>query len=148
MNDSAAGLILLIARRFALALVGLSMCAAAAMSASAFAAAAPPPASAAVVRSPAAGQGASAVQSSLGLDGATRRLIQRGLNNEGFDAGVADGLFGPRTRAVIRRWQEARGFPATGYLDGGQLDLLRVAAVPSGAMGLVGPGVTARDRRP
>ena len=60
---------------------------------------------------------AAAVEEALGLDRPTRRLIQQGLRNEGFDPGAPDGLFGPRTRAAIRRWQEARGVPPTGYLD-------------------------------
>ena len=98
---------------------------------SAAAVSAPPPVPASAAGSAAAWQEASAVESSLGLGWPARRLIQQGLNNEGFDAGAPDGLFGPRTRAAIRRWQEARGLPATGYLDGGQAELLRAAAVPS-----------------
>ena len=134
LDDNAAGLILLIARRLALDLVFSFMCAGAVLSASAVAAAvvaATPPASAAVVASAAAGQDASAVEASLGLDRPARRLIQRGLNNEGFDAGAPDGLFGPRTRVAIRRRQEARGLPATGYLDSWQAELLRAAAMPA-----------------
>ena len=46
-----------------------------------------------------------------------RRLIQQELRNEGFNPGAPDGLFGPRTRAAVRRWQEAQGRPPTGYLD-------------------------------
>ena len=68
----------------------------------------------------AAGQDAQAVEAGLGLDRPTRRLIQRGLTNEGFDPGALDGLFGPRTRAAIRRWQDARPRPPTGYLDSEQ----------------------------
>ena len=66
----------------------------------------------------AAAQEPSALEASLDLDRPTRRLIQQGLRNEGFDPGAPDGLFGPRTRGAIRRWQEARGEPATGYLHG------------------------------
>ena len=68
MDDSAARLILSIARRPALALVSSLMCAVAVISAGAVAVAAPPLASAAVVASAAAGQDASAVESSLGFD--------------------------------------------------------------------------------
>ena len=71
-----------------------------------------------------------AVEAALSLDRPTRRLIQRGLSNEGFDAGAPDGLFGPRTRAAIRAWQAVRDEPQTGYLDGEQLAALRAAAVP------------------
>ena len=38
-----------------------------------------------------------AVEASLGLDQSARRLIQRGLRNEGCDPEAADGRFGPRT---------------------------------------------------
>ena len=70
------------------------------------------------------------VEAGLGLDRPTRRLIQQGLRNEGFDPGAADGLFGPRTRGALRRWQEAREMPATGYLDSAQAERLRAAGAP------------------
>ena len=70
------------------------------------------------------------VEASLGLDRPTRRLIQQGLRNEGFDPGAPDGLFGPRTRTAIRRWQEARGVRPTGYLGSAEVELLRAAALP------------------
>ena len=76
-------------------------------------------------------QDAAAVEAALGLDRPTRRLIQQGLGNEGFDPGTPDGLFGPRTRDAIRRWQAARGLPATGHVDSEQAGLLRAVAVPS-----------------
>ena len=77
-----------------------------------------------------AAQDPAAVEAALSLDRPTRRLIQRGLSNEGFAPGAPDGLFGPRTRAAIRAWQAARDEPQTGYLDGDQLAALRAAAVP------------------
>ena len=77
-----------------------------------------------------AAQDPPAVEASLGLARPTRRLIQQGLQNEGFDPGAPDGLFGPRTRAAIRGWQEARGVPPTGYLDSAEADLLRAAGAP------------------
>ena len=57
------------------------------------------------------------VESSLGLDRKTRRMIQRGLVSLGFSPGPADGAFGPRTRAAIRRYQGETEFEATGYLS-------------------------------
>lgn len=72
--------------------------------------------------------GSPAVETELGLNRRTRRLIQRGLLAEGFDPGPADGLFGPRTRAALRAWQSARGAAATGYLNGGSAAALRAAA--------------------
>lgn len=72
----------------------------------------------------------SAVEASLALDRATRRLIQQGLRNEGFDPGTPDGLFGPRTRAAIRGWQQSRGASPTGYLNSAEVELLRAAPAP------------------
>ena len=68
------------------------------------------------------------VEEGLGLDRAARRQIQQGLQAGGFDPGGADGLFGPRTRAAIRRWQQSRGGRATGYLDDAAVAALRSAA--------------------
>ena len=74
-----------------------------------------------------------AVETELGLERPMRRLIQQGLRAEGFDAGVPDGLFGPVTRAAIRRWQASRGAPTSGYLDGTQAEALRAAGAPQPA---------------
>ena len=79
------------------------------------------------------------VEASLGLDRPTRRLIQQGLRNDGFDPGVPDGLFGPRTRVAIRRWQEARGEPGSGYLNGAEAQLLRAAGSPAAVAQTAGP---------
>ena len=57
---------------------------------------------------------------------------QRGLSLLGFDAGPADGIFGPRTRAAIRDWQDAKGLDATGYLTMGQADALAAVALEAG----------------
>ena len=65
------------------------------------------------------------VEEGLNLDLAARRQIQQGLTVGGFDPGGADGLFGPRTRAAIRRWQSSRGARSTGYLDGASAEALR-----------------------
>ena len=53
-----------------------------------------------------------------------RAGVQSGLAALGFDAGPADGMFGPRTRTAIREWQEAKGFEATGFLTRDQADAL------------------------
>ena len=45
-----------------------------------------------------------------------RLQVQMGLAALGFDTGPVDGLFGPRTRAAIWDWQDAKGLDATGYL--------------------------------
>ena len=77
-----------------------------------------------------AAQDSSADEASLALDRSTRRLIQQGLRNEGFDPGTPDGLFGPRTRAAIREWQQSRGASPTGYLNRAETECLRTAAAP------------------
>ena len=65
------------------------------------------------------------VEEGLGLDRAARRQVQEGLEAAGFDPGGADGMFGPRTRSAIRRWQTSRGARATGYLDAASVASLR-----------------------
>jgi len=52
----------------------------------------------------------------IGLDKAKRRDVQRRLTRLGFDAKV-NGRFDEPTRAVIARWQAARGYPNTGFLN-------------------------------
>ena len=52
----------------------------------------------------------------LGLDRSQRRDVQRRLTGLGFDI-KATGKFDEATRAVITRWQAARGYPKTGYLN-------------------------------
>ena len=43
------------------------------------------------------------------------QALQNALNARGFDAGTADGLFGPATRGALRRYQARQGVPADGY---------------------------------
>ena len=52
----------------------------------------------------------------IGLDKRKRRDVQRRLTGLGFDTKV-NGRFDKSTRAVITRWQAARGYPKTGFLD-------------------------------
>ncbi len=52
----------------------------------------------------------------IGLDKGQRRDVQRRLNGLGFDTKVT-GKFDEQTRAVITRWQAARGYPKSGYLN-------------------------------
>ncbi len=52
----------------------------------------------------------------IGLDKGQRRDVQRRLNGLGFDTKVT-GTFDQSTRAVITRWQAARGYPSSGFLN-------------------------------
>jgi hypothetical protein len=52
----------------------------------------------------------------LGLDRNQRRDVQRRLTSLGFDV-KASGKFDEATRTVITRWQAARGYPKSGYLN-------------------------------
>lgn len=52
----------------------------------------------------------------IGLDKGQRRDVQRRLNGLGFDTKVT-GAFNDDTRMVLKRWQAARGYPSTGFLN-------------------------------
>ena len=60
----------------------------------------------------------------LGRDKSQRRDVQRRLTALGFDVRV-NGKFDESTRAVITRWQAARGYPKSGYLSALQLKALQ-----------------------
>ena len=75
------------------------------------------------------------LEAGLGLDRATRRLVQRGLAAVGQAPGPVDGLFGgpgAQTREAIREWQKAKRLEATGYVTEEQaatlMELGRAAA--------------------
>ncbi|MES1149848.1 MAG: peptidoglycan-binding domain-containing protein, partial [Bradyrhizobium guangdongense] len=52
----------------------------------------------------------------IGLDKGQRRDVQRRLSGLGFDTKVT-GVFDGDTRNVIKRWQAARGYPVSGFLN-------------------------------
>ncbi|UVO40239.1 caspase family protein [Bradyrhizobium arachidis] len=52
----------------------------------------------------------------IGLDKGQRRDVQRRLTGLGFDTKVS-GVFNDQTRSVLKRWQAARGYPSTGFLN-------------------------------
>jgi hypothetical protein len=60
----------------------------------------------------------------LGLDKGQRRDVQRRLTGLGFDTKVS-GKFDEATRGVITRWQAARGYPKTGFVNAMQLKALQ-----------------------
>ena len=64
----------------------------------------------------------------IGLDKTKRRDVQRRLTRLGFDTKL-NGRFDEPTRAVITRWQAARGYPKTGFLDTPQHQALLTESV-------------------
>jgi peptidoglycan hydrolase-like protein with peptidoglycan-binding domain len=64
---------------------------------------------------------------------ANRRNVQKALHHRGYYHGPMDGIFGPRTRAAIRRFQDSIGATSTGYLtavEAGRLVSALNAATP------------------
>jgi peptidoglycan hydrolase-like protein with peptidoglycan-binding domain len=57
-----------------------------------------------------------ATEDQIGLDKRARRNVQRSLTGLGFGTRIS-GKFDESTRAAITRWQEARGYPRTGFLN-------------------------------
>jgi peptidoglycan hydrolase-like protein with peptidoglycan-binding domain len=49
-----------------------------------------------------------------GMASADVRNLQQALNNRGYSAGPADGVYGPRTREAVMAWQRANNMQATG----------------------------------
>jgi peptidoglycan hydrolase-like protein with peptidoglycan-binding domain len=82
----------------------------------------------------------------IGLDKRKRRDVQRRLTGLGFDTKV-NGRFDESTRAVITRWQAARGYPRTGFLNTLQHEALLTESV-SGAHASFGGSDKSDDDRP
>lgn len=77
----------------------------------------------------------------IGLDKGQRRDVQRRLNGLGFDTKVT-GAFNDETRMVLKRWQAARGYPSTGFLNKLQHKALLseiVASTPTASDGSAKP---------
>ena len=82
----------------------------------------------------------------IGLDRGKRRDVQRRLTGLGFDTKV-NGRFDGSTRAVIARWQAARGYPKTGFLNTLQHHALLTESV-SAAQASVSSSDKSDDDRP
>jgi peptidoglycan hydrolase-like protein with peptidoglycan-binding domain len=82
----------------------------------------------------------------IGLNKANRRDVQRRLTGLGFDT-RANGRFDASTRAVITRWQAARGYPGTGFLNTQQHQALLAESV-SAAQASVGGSDTSDNDLP
>lgn len=74
---------------------------------------------------------AKVTEEALGLPAMAKNLTEQRLAQMGLKPGKVDGVFTPETRRAIRRYQEARGLTATGYLD-----QTTVAQLLAGAIGL------------
>ena len=73
---------------------------------------------------PAGSLSAVQVEAALGLTRTQRIEIQRQLSKIGYDTGVADGLWGSRTRTAISGWQKANRRAQTGYVTAAQVNLI------------------------
>ena len=60
--------------------------------------------------------------------------VQRRLVELGYDAGVADGLMGPRTRAAIQALQRDRGLVQSGRIDAATLAALGLEEEPASTL--------------
>jgi peptidoglycan hydrolase-like protein with peptidoglycan-binding domain len=86
---------------------------------------------------PAGSLTAAQVEARLSLTRTQRTDIQRQLTKIGYDAGVADGLWGSRTRTAISAWQRANRKTQTVYVTAAEVKLIAsqagtVAQPPSG----------------
>ena len=81
----------------------------------------------------------------IGLDKRKRRDLQRRLTRLGFDT-RANGKFDAATRAVITRWQAARDYPQTGFLNAQQHQALLTESVVTANAGARGNDRRARRR--
>lgn len=59
------------------------------------------------------------------LTKAQKAELQTLLSRAGFDAGAADGVLGPRTRAAVLAYQARVGLPADGHISGRLLETLK-----------------------
>lgn len=64
------------------------------------------------------------IEAELKLTRTQRVTIQKQLAVLGYDGGVADGLWGAKTRAAIKAWQKANRKTQTGYVTAAQVKLI------------------------
>ena len=58
-----------------------------------------------------------AQERALGLNVITAQLVERKLASLRLEPGRVDGRFDGNTRRALRRYQQARGLPVTGYMN-------------------------------
>jgi len=73
-------------------------------------------------------QAAQETEDRIGLDKRKRRDVQRRLTKLGFDT-RANGRFDDSTRTAITRWQGARDYPKTGFLNTPQYQAMQAESV-------------------
>lgn len=64
------------------------------------------------------------IEAALKLTRTQRVEIQKQLTALGYEAGVADGLWGAKTRVAIKGWQKANKKTQTGYVTAAQVRLI------------------------
>ena len=52
----------------------------------------------------------------IGSSGTQVRTLQTKLNNWGYDAGTVDGIFGSKTQAAVKRFQQKNGLVVDGIV--------------------------------
>lgn len=52
----------------------------------------------------------------VGSEGDEVKALQRALLSRGINCGAADGIFGPKTEAAVRRYQEREGLAVDGIV--------------------------------
>ena len=69
------------------------------------------------------------------LAGGMTRTVQEALAEKGFDPGPVDGMWGPKTKAALMKFQESAGLTASGKIDGATKSslLAGMSAAPSPA---------------
>jgi peptidoglycan hydrolase-like protein with peptidoglycan-binding domain len=82
----------------------------------------------------------------IGLDKGKRRDVQGRLTRLGFETKI-NGRFDKSTRTVITRWQAARGYPKTGFLDPLQHQALLTESISTASASL-GSSDKSDDDRP
>lgn len=70
-----------------------------------------------------------AIEANLGLNLASRTLVERRLQTLGHEPGLVDGTFDQNSRRAIRRFQQSQGLEATGYLNANTVRQLIVASI-------------------
>ncbi|MBF0333854.1 MAG: peptidoglycan-binding protein, partial [Alphaproteobacteria bacterium] len=74
------------------------------------------------------------------------------LQQQGYQVGEVDGIYGPQTQAALRQYQQDQGYEASGRLNEQTVLALvgggpQQAQTPQGQQGQTGPGPGPADRK-